>query len=42
LRDEARGDVKKNAMVQKALDQLNHDAPEELLDKAGRSSRAIR
>jgi len=34
LRDEAQGEVKKNDMVQKALDQLNQDAPEELLDKA--------
>lgn len=34
LRDEAQGDVQKKEMVQKALDQLNHDAPEELLDKA--------
>jgi signal transduction histidine kinase len=34
LRDEAQGEVKKKEMVQKTLDHLNHDAPEELLDKA--------
>ena len=34
LRDEAQGEMKKKEIVQKALDHLNHDAPEELLDKA--------
>jgi signal transduction histidine kinase len=34
LRDAARGGVKREEIVQKALENLNHDAPEELLNKA--------